>query len=64
MSEPSNKLAEMIKKAISDLELSTSEYEAILAQAGADKVIDSNEKVLLKQLQEMLANGTIKRVPG
>jgi hydroxylamine reductase (hybrid-cluster protein) len=58
------KLSELIRKAIDDLELTTSEYEEILRTAGEDSVIDAHEKQLLSQLQEMIANGTIKRVPG
>ena len=64
MTKESDKLVELIKQAIEDCELSTSEYNAILRQADADKVLDPDERVLLRQLQEMLANGTIKRVPG
>jgi len=63
MTTPGDKLANLIKKAIANLELTTSDYEAILVQADEDKVIDAEERALLKQLQEMLANGTIKRVP-
>jgi len=62
--ESGKKLADMIKKAIQDCELTTSEYNEILALADADGVIDSQEKNLLKQLQDLLANQTIKRVPG
>ena len=61
--ETGGQLAELIKKAIEDGELSNSEYDRILALADADGVIDSQEKNLLKQLQELLANRTIKRVP-
>jgi hypothetical protein len=57
-------LAELIKKAIDDGQLTNSEYEKILATAEADHVVDSQEKRLLAQLQEMLSNKTIKRVPG
>ena len=57
-------LAEMIKKAIEDGELTTREYDEILAMADADKVIDSYERNLLGQLQELLANKTIKKVAG
>ncbi len=60
--ETGGKLAEMIKKAISDGELSNDEYDKILMIADEDMVIDAQEKNLLKQLQELLANGTIKRV--
>jgi hypothetical protein len=62
--ETGGKLAVMIKKAIRDCELTTSEHNQILAIADEDRVIDSQEKNLLKQLQDLLANGTIKKVPG
>jgi hypothetical protein len=54
----------MIKKAIDDGELTTTEYERILAQADEDGVIDAQEKGLLRQLQNMLDDKTVKRVPG
>ena len=57
------KLAGMIKKAIDDGKLTNSEYEAILALADADGVVDSQEKRLLAQLQEMLANKSVVRTP-
>ena len=58
------KLAEMIKKAIDDGELTNSEYNKILALADQDFHLDSQEKRLLRELQELLANQTVKRVPG
>ena len=57
-------LGELIKKAIADLELTTSEYEEIMAQAYSDGTIDSDEQRLLHELQELISNGTVKRVPG
>ncbi len=63
-SEAGSKLAVLIKKAIRDCELSTSEHEEILAMADADGVIDKQEQALLKQLQDLLANNSIKKVPG
>ncbi|HPA72812.1 MAG: hypothetical protein KBA61_07595 [Spirochaetes bacterium] len=57
-----HKLAEMIKKAIDDGKLTTDEYERILFLADEDGHIDKQEKALLKHLQEMLANGTVKKV--
>ncbi len=62
--ETGGKLAELIKKAIDDGKLTNLEYDQILAEADADGVIDAQEKNLLKQLQEMLSNGTIKKVPA
>ena len=57
------KLIAMIMIAIEDGKITNTEYERILAVAEADHVIDSQEKKLLAQLQEMLSNKTIVRVP-
>jgi uncharacterized membrane protein YebE (DUF533 family) len=62
--ETGAKLSELIKKAIEDHELSHTEYERILALAGSDGVIDRQERGLLAQLQDMLSDGSIKRIPG
>jgi len=62
--ETGEKLSDMIKKAIDDCEVTTSEYQEILALAGEDGHIDAQELQLLKQLQELIANGTVTRVPG
>jgi hypothetical protein len=64
MSSEATKLKELIKKAIADLQITTTEYNEILEQANSDMVIDSEEQALLKQLNEMIANKTIDRVPG
>jgi hypothetical protein len=61
-SDSAGKLAEMIKKAIADCELSTSEYNEIMKIANEDQHIDPQEQTLLNQLQSLLANGTVKRV--
>ena len=58
------KLSELIKQAIDDHELSSTEYERILALADSDGVIDPQERGLLAQLQDMLSDGSIKRIPG
>lgn len=63
-SESADKLNEMIKKAIDDGHLTTTEYDQIMKIVDEDGVIDSQEKKLLSELQEMLSNGTIKRVAG
>jgi hypothetical protein len=56
-------LTEMIKRAIDDGKLTNSEYERILALVDTDGVIDAQEKKLLTQLQEMLTNKTVVRIP-
>lgn len=60
--EPGRKLGELIKKAIDDCEMTTSEHQQIVALAHADGVIDEQERELLGQLQQMIANGTVKKV--
>ena len=61
--ETGGKLSSMIKKAIDDGKLTNTEHAQILALADEDGVIDAQEKNQLRQLQEMLSNGTIKKVP-
>jgi len=60
--EPGRTLGELISKAIADLELTHSEHQQIVAMAHADGVIDPQERQLLSQLQEMIANGMVKKV--
>jgi len=62
--EPGRKLAEIIKKAIADCEITNTEYDQIMSEAHGDLVIDSDEKRLLEQLQHMIENGAVKRVRG
>ena len=62
--EPGRKLGELISKAIADLELTNTEHQQIVAMAHQDGVIDPQERQLLSQLQEMIANGTVKKVRG
>lgn len=61
--KPNLELIEEIKKAIEDLEVTNAEYQAIMNAAMADHHIDPLEKDLLRQFHELIANGTIKRVP-
>jgi hypothetical protein len=61
--ESGERLAEMIKKAILDLEVTDSEFKEIMAIAEEDGHIDTQEQNLLSHLHSMIANGTIKRVP-
>jgi hypothetical protein len=62
--ESGGRLAEMIKKAIADGKLTNAEYDQIMMLADADMVIDAQEKRMLTQLQELLANKTVVRVAG
>ncbi len=60
--EPGRDLGELIKKAIEDCELTHSEHQQIVSMAHADGTIDAQERQLLSQLHEMIANGTVKKV--
>lgn len=55
-------LKEMINRAIADGVVTVEEYNQILIQAGADGHEDTEERALLAQLHEMIADGTIERV--
>ncbi|OPZ60963.1 MAG: hypothetical protein BWY87_00143 [Deltaproteobacteria bacterium ADurb.Bin510] len=57
-------LDEAIKRAIDDHVITNAEYEEILRLADADGVIDHHERLLLAELNGMIADGTIKRTAG
>jgi hypothetical protein len=57
-------LKELIEKAIRDCIITNSEYAEIMKMANKDGVIDDHEQRLLSQFQELLANGSLKRVKG
>lgn len=59
-----HKLLEKVKAAMDDLEITASEYRAIMDQAHADGHIDAQERAILAQFNQMISDGTIKRVPG
>ena len=63
---PSNsagQLKEIIEKAIEDHKITRDEYEMIIYQATADGIIDSEERALLQQLQDLIENKSVKLVP-
>jgi hypothetical protein len=60
--DDAKKLADVIVKAIDDLELTTSEYHDIMAQAAADGRIDPDDARLLNELQRLIDDGVVKRV--
>lgn len=55
-------LAEVIKKAMNDLEISNAEFEEIMNLASADGHIDPSEQRMLGELQSMISSGIVKRV--
>jgi len=52
-------LADVIKKAIDDSVITMAEYEEINSVASEDGILDNNEKALLRELNDMIANKTI-----
>jgi len=57
-------LSKMINEAIANMELSTTDYEKIMAQAHLDGKIDPEERELLRKLITLIGKGVIKRVNG
>jgi hypothetical protein len=59
------KLADVIKKAISDSVVTMAEYEKILSVASEDGVIDTHEQALLKELNALIEDKivVIKKLP-
>ena len=63
-SKSASNLKELINQAIQDLEVTPDEYNKIMDCAHDDGHIDQEEKALLSQFQQMIGNGTLKRVTG
>ncbi len=61
-SQSATSLKALINHVISDLEVTDTEYQEIMDMANDDGVIDNEESALLSQLQQMISNGTVKRV--
>ena len=57
-------LKEVIEKAMKDHVITNSEYVEIMKVASKDGIVDNHEQRLLSQLQELLENGTLKRISG
>ena len=59
-----HRLAELIRHAMDDLEITGKEYQQIMHMASEDGHVDAAEAALLAQLHAMINDGTIERVPG
>ncbi|HON37736.1 MAG: hypothetical protein QM299_13525 [Pseudomonadota bacterium] len=64
LTKSGKKLEEIIKKAIDDHVITNSEYEEIISLAHEDGVIDKHERALLKELNDLISDKTVKRIPG
>ncbi len=52
-------LASVIEKAIKDCVITMAEYQEIMSLASRDRVIDAHERVLLRELNALIANKTV-----
>jgi hypothetical protein len=57
------KIRQLIEKAIEDHMITKSEYELIIHEALDDAHIDSQERALIRELQDMIDNKIITLVP-
>lgn len=57
-------LEEVIRKAMEDHVIRNSEYEEIIEAAHADSAIDHHERILLQELNEMISEKSVRRIPG
>jgi hypothetical protein len=62
LSEDAVKLKKMIKKAIEDHTITREEYDMMIHMATKDGHIDSQERALLAELQDMIDDKLIKFV--
>ena len=60
ISESAKRLKDMIENAIEDGIITPEEYDQIIHIASEDNVIDRHEQALLQQLQEMLADKSVR----
>ncbi|MBN2814433.1 MAG: hypothetical protein JXQ80_10175 [Bacteroidales bacterium] len=63
LSSSAHTLRHVIEKAMEDHYITKAEYEMIIHQATEDGHIDRQEQALLKELQDMIADRSVKIVP-
>lgn len=63
LSAGARNLRKVIEKAMEDHKITKAEYEMIIHEATEDGHIDRQEQALLKELQDMIADKSIKIVP-
>ncbi len=64
LTKSGKKLEEIIKKAIDDHVITNAEYEEIFELIHADSVIDAHERVLMQELNDLIADKSVKRIAG
>lgn len=63
LSAGAKNLRQVIEKAMDDHKISKAEYDMIIHEATEDGHIDNQERALLRELQSMIADKTIKLIP-
>jgi hypothetical protein len=63
LSAEARNLRQVIEHAIEDHKITKAEYDMIIHQATEDGHLDRQEIALLKELQEMIADRSVKIVP-
>jgi hypothetical protein len=63
LSSGAQALRKVIEKAMEDHKITKAEYEMIIHQATEDGNVDRQEQALLRELQDMIADKSIKIVP-
>lgn len=61
-SSSARKLSDLIHTAIEDHRITNAQYEEIIHIANEDGIIDPEERALLSQLHEMIADKSVVRV--
>jgi hypothetical protein len=56
-------LRNIIERAIEDHKITKAEYDMIIHQATEDGHVDRQEQALLRELQEMISDKSVKIVP-
>lgn len=64
LSQSSQRLREIIERAIDDHRITRSEMDMIMMIATEDHHIDRHEQALLDQLHDMIENKSVKIIPG
>ena len=63
LSNNAQTLRKMIEKAIEDHTITREEYESIIHLALEDAHIDSHERALIRELQDMIDDKSVRLVP-
>ncbi len=63
VSESAKRVRAMIEKAIEDHQITRAEYEMIIHYVLEDAQVDPQERVLIRELQDMIDNKEVKLVP-